>query len=173
MHTSEFTDEYQDWLHGTPMTQQASWLHLTLGEMRQAEPLRVLATDTTEHVIRWMNESHESAALVMHEGALVGIFTERDVLARVVPRIDGLFAAVRDMMTPNPEVLDESTLLCVAIRRLSLGRYHHLPVVNDQGRPTGIVSLRTILGYLVDAFPQDILNAPPQRDSYPPSPEGA
>jgi CBS-domain-containing membrane protein len=40
-------------------------------------------------------------------------------------------------------------------------RYHHVPIVDDEGRPVGVVSMRDIIEYLCDFFRRDILNLPP------------
>ena len=173
MLTSEFADEYGDWLEGRPTLKRASWLDLTLGEMRHTPFLSVAPHAAIEDVVAQMNNEHASAALVVQDGKILGIFTERDVLSRVIARIDGLFSPVAEMMTPDPDVLAESTMLSAALRALALGGYHHLPVVDDDGSPVALVSLQTIVAFLADAFPNEILNAPPHRDSFPPEDHGA
>ncbi len=172
MQTSEFADEYGDWLDGRPAARRAGWLNLTLGEMQHLPYLSVAPHTPIEEVVEKMNQEHVSAALVVDEGQVLGIFTERDVLSRVISRIDGLFAPVSEMMTKNVDVLPESTMLSAALRALAIGGYHHLPVVDDDGRPVALVSLQTIIAFLADAFPNEILNAPPQRDSFPPEDHG-
>ncbi len=173
MQASEFADEYGDWLDGRPSARRPGWLSQTLGEMLHTPFLSVAPQTPIEDVVEKMNGEHASAALVVENGKILGIFTERDVLSRVVSRIDGLFAPVCEMMTKDPDVLPESTMLSAALRTLAIGAYHHLPVVDDAARPVALVSLQTIIAYLADAFPNDILNAPPERDSFPPERHGA
>lgn len=173
MLTSEFADEYGDWLEGGPVTRRAGWLHLTLGEMQHTPFLSVPPYMPIEDVVEKMNREHVSAALVIDDGKVLGIFTERDVLSRVISRIDGLFAPVSEMMTADPDVLSEHTVLSAALRALAVGGYHHLPVVNDDGLPVALVSLQTIIAFLADSFPNEILNAPPERESFPPEKHGA
>ncbi len=170
---SEFGDEYGDWLCGARSAYRQNWLSHTLGEMRHRAVLRVDPRTSIETVIETMNRHHETAVLVMDGEQLIGIFTERDVLVRVVPKIDGLFTEVGEMMTPNPQVLSAETLLSVALRELTIGGYHHLPVVDDAQRPVALVSLQTIISFLAETFPNEILNAPPERESFPPEQYGA
>lgn len=173
--TSEFTDEYQDWLEGTaPGKARPRWFHRTLAELQYAKPLVVGRDAALATVIDLMNAHHQTAVLVLDGERLAGIFTERDVLTRVVSHnIDIHHTCVGAVMTEGPHALGESTLLSSALRTLALAGYHHLPVVDAAGRPRALVSLQTIVRFLVDAFPGEIMNAPPERDSFPPVVEGA
>jgi CBS domain-containing protein len=173
---SEFTDEYQDWLDGSaPPKAGVRWFQRTLAEVQYAAPPVVVGRDASlAVVIDLMNAHHQTAVLVLDGDKLCGIFTERDVLTRVVPRgIDIHGTCVGALMTESPHVLGESTLLSSALRTLALAGYHHLPVVDAAGRPKAVVSLQTIVRFLVDAFPAEIMNAPPERESFPAMKEGA
>jgi hypothetical protein len=44
---------------------------------------------------------------------------------------------------------------------MSLGGFRHIPLVDDDGSPTGVVAMRNIVDYIVDLFPNEILNLPP------------
>jgi CBS domain-containing protein len=171
---SEFDDEYGDWLTGSgaPRPHRAGWLQRSLSEMEHRPPLCVSPDTSIAEVIAEMNRGHESAALVLENDKVLGIFTERDVLTRVVESGEGLSRPVSDVMTSSPHVLSESTLLSAAMRTLALGSYHHLPVVDQAGYPIALVSLQSIISYLADQFPTEIMNAPPAHDNYPAKPEG-
>jgi CBS domain-containing protein len=104
----------------------------------------------------------------------VGIFTERDVLWRVVPRAVDLDATpVSEVMTRDPETLPADCQMAQALRTMALGGYRHIPLVDDSGRPTGLVSMRQIVESLVELFPDEILNAPPETQHPPTTAEGA
>jgi CBS domain-containing protein len=171
--TSEFSDEYGDWLEGAKSEVQSGWLELTLGEMRHAVPLCVMPSVKVRDAIARMLEAKTSAVLVLERDALRGIFTERDVMTRVLSRADGLDRPIADFMTRDPHVLPENTVLAAAMRTLALGSYHHLPVVDQEGRPVALVSLQSIVAFLADAFPAEIMNAPPEHESFPPTTDGA
>jgi len=173
MFQSEFSDEYGDWLEGGRPARRAGWLDLSLSELTACRGLCVSPNTPTEEVVKIMNARRESAVLVVEGERLLGIFTERDVLTRVLPRIDALFAPVCEHMTASPHTLPAETLLSCALRTLTQGKFHHLPVVDSKDRPVGLVSLQTILSFLVDTFPREILNAPVDRESFPPDLEGA
>jgi CBS domain-containing protein len=149
------------------------WLSQTLGEMHHEPPLCVAPDARVREVIGAMNQARGAAALVLEHGDVRGIFTETDVLTRVVAQPDALDRPVAELMTADPHVLPASTLLSAALRTLALGSYHHLPVVDEAGKPRAVVSLRSIVAFLVEAFPREIMNAPPEQEPYPNTPDGA
>lgn len=164
---SEFADEYQDWLEGHPGTPRAAWLDIPVGQLER-HPLLSLPPETSvEIAIDLMNRHERGAVLVVKGEKLVGIFTERDLLRRVVPR--GLSLArtsINEVMTVNPDVLPEWATLAQALRTMARSRYRHLPVIDEHGRPLAVVSMRRIIQFVCEAFPKEILNAPPEkRDS--------
>ena len=77
--------------------------------------------------------------LVTEGGRVVGIFTERDALMKLAgrPSTDG---AIRDVMTTDPVVLRAADSVAVAIQKMAVGGFRHIPLVDD-GRPIGIVTL--------------------------------
>lgn len=175
MYTSEYADEYGDWLSGfrSPPSGHARFLECTLGEMQHETPACVGPETPVSEVIALMNREQRTAVLVVERDELLGIFTERDVLMRVVSQPDSLRRPVRELMTPEPHTLPESTMLGSALRTLALGSYHHLPVVDARGVPRALVSLQSIIAFLAETFPEQIMNAPPQGEAYPAEPDGA
>ena len=83
--------------------------------------------------------------VVDDSGRLVGIFTERDLLVRVVARrLDPEKVRVGDVMTPNPVTIGPDETVEEALRIMNKIRARHLPVVDEKGRLIGIVSIRDI-----------------------------
>jgi CBS domain-containing protein len=92
----------------------------------------------------------------------VGIFTERDVVTRVVAQeIDVDHVQMQEVMHPDPDSLGMEDELVYALHQMSLGEYRPLPVVDDQRRPVALVSMQDIIGYLLAFFPQEGFNFPP------------
>ena len=76
---------------------------------------------------------------------LAGVFTERDLMMRVVARgLEPAAAALAKVMTPNPVVVDRSDSVQTCLRTMKQARCRHLPVVSA-GRLVGMVSLRDLL----------------------------
>jgi len=90
--------------------------------------------------VRKMNQEHVGALLVCESNELVGIFTERDVLTRVVDagRDPGATKVV-DVMTSEVETVRSSTGVQDAMALISERRFRHLPIIDD-GELLGVVS---------------------------------
>jgi CBS domain-containing protein len=65
-------------------------------------------------------------------------------------------------MKADPQTANVDDSLDTAIRHMGRGGYRHLPIVNNKNRPVGMVSIRHIISYLVEHFPQEILTLPPK-----------
>ena len=126
-------------------------------------PMCVEPTVSVRHAIERMNRQNVGCVLVERNGLLIGVFTERDVLAKVVPGgLDIDRTRVSEVMTPDPECLTPDDLIAYALNKMSVGGFRHIPLVDAEGRPVGVVAMRNILDYIVDLFPNEVLNLPPE-----------
>jgi CBS domain-containing protein len=100
---------------------------------------------TVLEAARTMKQQNVGAVLVVDGTRLIGIFTERDALFRVlaVARDPGA-TALADVMTPQPQTIDADEPFLRALRVMHEGKFRHLPVV-EFDRPLGIVSARDAL----------------------------
>jgi CBS domain-containing protein len=108
--------------------------------------LELPPTATVRSAARAMRERHVGAVLVATDGHLAGIFTERDMVNRVVA--DGRDpdqTRLADVMTANPDTIAPATTAIEALRLMNDGGYRHLPIV-ERGRVVGIVSRRDFHG---------------------------
>jgi signal-transduction protein with cAMP-binding, CBS, and nucleotidyltransferase domain len=115
---------------------------LGIGSPTIVEPTMAVAA-----AIRLMHEKGIDCLLVSDEGRLVGIFTDRDAAVKAVDKRLGLFR-VRVFMTADPVVLRREDTLAVAIHKMAVGEFRHIPVVDD-GRPIGVVSAADVFRHLV------------------------
>lgn len=160
---SEFADEYQDWIQGRAFAARAAWFDYPARYLARAELLCVARDQSVEEVARSMRSSRCGSALVVEGGKLVGLFSERDLLTRVVAEgRDPRATRVEEVMTVSPEALPHSATVAQAMRFLAQGHYRHAPLMNDAGRPVGMLSTGIVLGFVSDTFPKEILNAPPE-----------
>lgn len=176
MRGSEFQDEYQDWLENQPASgkKKKTWLERPVSELVEDDALTLTPTTSIRLAINAMNERSTGAALIVERGEVRGIFTERDVLARVVAKeVDVDDTPVFEVMTREPSVLPEWASLGQALRDMALGGYHHLPIVDAHGRPKGLLAMRRVIESMCEAFPNHILNAPPERQRELKRKEGA
>jgi signal-transduction protein with cAMP-binding, CBS, and nucleotidyltransferase domain len=100
--------------------------------------------------IRLMHEAGTDCLLVCDAGKLRGIFTDRDALAKAADKRLALYT-VADFMTPDPVVLRSEDTLAVAIHKMAVGGFRHIPITDD-GRPIGVVAAPDIFRHLVRAL---------------------
>ncbi len=139
------------------------------------EPLSVLSArppilcspaTTVAEAMHAMQKEHTGCVLVTERGGadspLCGIFTERDVLYRI---IDGgrnpATLPLGDVMTRSPESLPDGATVAYVLNRMALGGFRHVPVVDREGRPVSVVSVRDVVHFLVDHFSREVMTLPP------------
>ena len=92
------------------------------------------------------------AVMVIENESLVGIFTERDVVFRVIARgLDVATTLLADVMTPSPRTVEPDKPFGYALLVMHEGGFRHLPVVED-GKPIGIVSARSAMDPELEEF---------------------
>jgi CBS domain-containing protein len=147
-----------------------------LREPLQALPVRraiTLSPDATvTDAMRAMQREHRGCVLVTDDGTprskLIGIFTERDVLFRIVDRGRNPAALpIGEVMTPDPDSLSVNATLAYVLNKMSVGGFRHVPVVDDEHRPACVISVRDVVAFLVDAFPREVLNLPMEPGAAP------
>jgi CBS domain-containing protein len=110
------------------------------------------AKTSVSEAARMMRQRQVGAILVVDEGRLVGIFTERDGLYRVVAeQRDARKTTLAEAMTPNPQTVHPDDPFPHALHMMHTGGFRHVPVVED-GKPTGMVSARDALGQELEDF---------------------
>jgi len=129
-------------------------------------PLVFEETASVKDAMQAMQRRHRGCVVITEDGTartrLIGIFTERDVLRKVIESgIDTARLPLRDVMTADPEALTLDARLAWALNMMSVGGFRHLPITNDRGEPAFVVSVRDIVEFLVESFPSEILNLPP------------
>ena len=141
----------------------AAGLQRPIGDLPALGPVIACArTATVRQAIAMMHQQRIGYVLIVEQGRLLGIFTERDVLTKVAGRdVDIDRVPVGELMTPDPECLGVDDELVYALNQMSVGGYRHIPLLDDNGHPTGVVAMRHIVDYLVSLFPQEVLNLPP------------
>lgn len=117
-------------------------------ESKGCEVHTVPVTATVHQAVQKMIDARVGAVLVVDGDALVGVFTERDVLVRVVgANRSPMETPVSFVMTHDPVSVDSATTVQEVIEQHSGKEFRHLPVV-DNGRLVGMVSMRDILRWI-------------------------
>jgi CBS domain-containing protein len=126
---------------------QAHILSDSIKDIAVFHPASVKSGDTLWHAIHLMRERRAGCVLVIDEGKLTGILSEVDLLFRMPPDADTTDMRVSQIMTPDPETIDENSSMAYALHLMSIGGYRHLPVLSEH-RSIGIISIKDLLRYL-------------------------
>ncbi len=160
---SEFEDEYSESLHTEFRKLEDALLGDEVGVLAPSEPIRLrVETSVEEAVSRMVDNRRAGVVVVDGQGRLTGIFTERDLLTRVVRRgLDLGKTRLGEVMTPDPESLSARDRICYAINRMHNAGYRTVPLVDAEQRPIGIVTVNDVVAWLARIFPEAILNLRP------------
>jgi CBS domain-containing protein len=140
----------------------------------QPTPPRCIAPDEpVAAAIELMRKERVGCVVVLEKNAIVGILTERDVMRRVMAEHRPLTVTVRSCMTANPVTVGRKEPISAAVRRMEEGGYRHLPVIDEASQVVGILSVKRIVHYLVEHYPNTIYNQSPDPDAVQQAREGA
>ena len=104
---------------------------------------------------------------------LIGIFTERDVIRKLINKGHDLNKeTIEKYMTQNPDALQLSDPITYALNRMAAGGYRHVPLIDENHSPVGFLSIRDIVDHLADYYSNEILNLPPSPHAKQRSQEG-
>ena len=120
-------------------------------KIREVPPGRLVAVSPQTRLVdvaREMRLDDCDSVAVMDDGNLVGIITERDLVRAIADGVDSKQATASIVMTPNPAtVTTEEDVSVVALKMMRLG-IRHLPVVDSDGKPVGLLSARNLVAVL-------------------------
>jgi CBS domain-containing protein len=145
----------------------------SVSRLHPSPPLQVAPRQSVAYAVGLMRKDGVGCVLVCDDDRVIGIFTERDLMARVLAPGKPLTSPVSECMTPNPVTVHRKDPIALALRRMEEGGYRHLPVVDEAGRAQGVLSVKRIVHYLVEHFPATIYNLPPDPSVVPQEREGA
>jgi CBS domain-containing protein len=111
---------------------------------------------TVRSAVELMCESHIGALLVMSSGVIVGMFTERDVMTRVVlAGLDPETTRVEDVMTRDVVCVDSGLSVTDAMAVVTMRRVRHLPV-SEGSRIVGLVSIGDLVRWRIRDYEEEI-----------------
>lgn len=163
----------------SPHVFDAELLRQPLDVLPVRSPIVLSPAATVTEAMRAMQSEHRGCVLVTEDGRpdspLIGIFTERDVLYRVVDRgRNPATLPLREVMSVDPESVSSGATIARVLNQMAVGGFRHVPVVDTAGRPVFVISVRDVVELLVEFFPTEILTLPPRhRESGVKTREGA
>lgn len=140
-----------------PRAETAFEEQLAKGHLRDIAVHRALSVAPGDPVflaVHFMREHHTECVLVRNDAQdIVGILTERDILLKAAGARNDLMAmAVRDIMAPDPVILREDDTIAVALHKMAVGGFRHMPFVDHDGT-TLMVSVQDVFHHVAPYIP--------------------
>jgi CBS domain-containing protein len=164
----DFPDDesYYDGEARAPSRFDASLLRAPTRVLPTRYPLLFSPTHSVTQAMRAMQKEHRGCVLITEDGSaetrVVGIFTERDVLLRIVDRgRNPATLPLAEVMTREPESLPQDASVAWVLNKMCVGGFRHVPVVDREGRPVCVISVSDVVEMLVERFPREVLTLPP------------
>ncbi len=155
------------------MSIEMSLVEDSISNLDYDPPLMTDPNTSLRQAIQILREQKHGCLLICEDEKLLGIFTERDILMKILKNNEKLDQPVRQFMTTHPVTIQTKDPVAKAIKLMRKGGYRHIPILDDMEKITGILSVKNIVHYLVDHFPEAVYNLPPEPGEYVDKPEGA
>lgn len=121
-----------------------------LDELGIEHPPTVMAGTSARAAIARMKDDGLECLLVVDGDQLRGILTYQDAIVKLQgPSLEGM--VVDALMTPDPVVLRHDDTTAVALHKMAVGGFRHIPIVED-GRLVGLVQARNLFGHLLEVI---------------------
>jgi CBS domain-containing protein len=147
---------------------QEQVIHLNLTEFTEVE----IGTSVKTTIEKMRRENH-NCAFITEDGKLVGIFTDRDILRRVVNSTETWHRPIEDVMTPSPYSVNSTDPADAALNLMNQKHFRNVPVLDANGVVIGNLTHYAIIKYLADHFRESVYNLPPDPDSVASDRDGA
>ncbi len=122
-----------------------------IGEILKGSPTVVTSATTVFEAVEAMAKNRTGGCVVVDDGELIGLFTERDVMTKVVAkRLDPATVQIGEVCTRNLVTGTPETPEHQALRTMIDRHFRHLPVVDGNGKLVGMLSLRKLLQHRVE-----------------------
>jgi len=112
--------------------------------------------------LQLMKDERIGCLLITTDNQLSGIFTERDIIRRIVGKnLSHEDIDVQDYMTTDPDTLMIDAPLAFALNYMVLGGYRHVPIVDENNTPQACLSIKDIVKHIGNYYFSEIANLPP------------
>lgn len=163
--SDEFVDEELSQMYeegGQRKVLDPSTFTQPIKRLRVGKPVVLGPQQTIADALDVMRQKRIGCVVVTERDALVGILTERDILMKVAGKSGAEKRPLHEVMTRNPEVFQPDDSIAFVLNAMHVGGYRHVPVVNEAGQPIAVISVKDIVGFILDHFAEDVLNLPPK-----------
>jgi len=141
-------------------------------ELPKAREQRVTALQTDDYIavsphtplsqaIEAMKTDEGGCVIISDDGRVAGIFTERDLLTKIIGENVNLDSPISEWMQPAVETLSREATIGEAVRLMNERSFRNIPLVR-KGELVGSISVFDIITYLAECYPKSTMNLPPR-----------
>lgn len=143
-----------------------------IGEVVNPRLIQAPPDISIKQAIDMMRENKSAYIVVAEHNRVVGMFTESDVVRKIIGHnIDGR-RPVREFMTADPVVLRQDDSVGRAVDLMAENDFYHIPLVNEKQDLVNVLSVRTLVRFLAEFYPGEVFNIPPNPHQIAPTAEG-
>ncbi len=137
-------------------------LDAPLSSLKLSRPIIVSSDTSIKDAVKKLQNRSIGCLLVEENNKLVGIMTERDILLKITGKgMDLSKKVVASFMSLNPEYLKKEDAVAYALNIMVFSGFRHVPIVDDNKKSIGVVSLVDIVQQVAYALGDEVLNLPP------------
>lgn len=133
----------------------------TILELEMGAALTLSPESSVRDAIKALQEHRMGALMIERDGRVVGVFTERDLVKKVLRLKRPLDTPLNHVMTESPSMLRKDARLIDALKLFHRGGFRHVPVTDEHEKAIGMLSIKALVNYLVELYPDAVYNLPP------------
>ncbi|MCK5884716.1 MAG: CBS domain-containing protein [Bacteriovoracaceae bacterium] len=142
-----------------PTTLSSATFKLPINELKLKPVITLDVSASLNDAIKLMQKNKFGSVIITESGKCTGIVTERDILLKVVGLIDDLTGTpISKVMTKDPLRLMKDDKVAFVMHNMHVGDFRHIPIVNENDEPISIVSIKDVNGFILDYFPESVMN---------------
>lgn len=132
---------------------------VSIEELVPREVIGFSQEGTISELVEAMSKDSLGAICIIENDLLIGIVTERDIFMKLGEDYhEFLKEPVKNIMTPKPITMTFENTIADCLRMMGLIRVRHIPIVDENGKPTNMLSAKDIMEYLIEFFPKQVKN---------------
>jgi CBS domain-containing protein len=143
-----------------------------ISEVVNARLIHTPSSTPVKNAVELMRRESSAYVVVADGKKISGMFTETDVIQKLLGRKVDWNAPIRDFMTKSPTVLHPGDSVGKAIDLMVEKMFYHVPLVDERGELVRILSVRTLIRFLAEFYPGEVYNLPPDPHQVADTAEG-
>ena len=128
---------------------ESNFLHKSIGYAAPSSPVTIDESTSIKETVTLMKQQSVSCCLVVgQDGKLIGVVSERDIIQKVILEDVDLQERIANIMMKAPKTSATNVTVASVLNLMAEGGYRHVPLVDKEGIPVGMISVRNIVAFI-------------------------